>query len=79
MCIRPGGKDKDAVILESNFNMVKELAHETLEPVGISNQASLHPLLRGLVSCEHSITDPETCGIFNYKLDFRKYATYRIF
>jgi torulene dioxygenase len=53
---------------------------ETLEPIGVASQATLHPLLKGPSSATHSSRDPLTGDIFNYNLDFVKgQGVYRVF
>lgn len=76
---RGAEKNWAALILESDFSMTKELDYETLEPIGIAHQSSLHHLLKGPLSCAHSTTDRDTGDVFNYNLDFGRYATYRVF
>jgi torulene dioxygenase len=76
---RGAEKNGTALILESDFSMTKELDYETLEPIGIANQSSLRHLLKGPLSCAHSATDRDNGDVFNYNLDFGRYATYRVF
>jgi hypothetical protein len=71
-------KNGTALILETDFSMTKELDYETLEPIGIANQLSLHHLLKGPLSCVYAMTDRDTGDVFNYNLDFGRYATYRV-
>lgn len=72
-------KNGTGLVLESEFSMIKELDHETPQPIGIANQSSLNPLLKGLLSCAHSMTDRDAGDVFNYNLDFGTYATYGVF
>ncbi|KIW02557.1 uncharacterized protein PV09_06012 [Verruconis gallopava] len=60
----------------SNF---KQLDPETLEPIGIASQASLHPSLKGPLSAAHAKSDPETGDVYNFNLDLGRQPTYRIF
>lgn len=57
----------------------KQLDPETLEPIGLASQASLHPNLKGPLSAAHAKSDPETGDIYNYNLDLGRLSTYRIF
>ncbi|KAI9831999.1 MAG: hypothetical protein M1838_005685 [Thelocarpon superellum] len=57
----------------------KQLDPETLEPVGIARQTSLHPDLKGVMSAAHAKSDPDTGDVFNYNLEFGRKPTYRIF
>jgi torulene dioxygenase len=58
------------------FQMLDE---QTLEPIGIAGQTTLHPLLKGAGSAAHAKADPVTGDIFNYNLDFGRRPTYRVF
>jgi torulene dioxygenase len=58
------------------FQMIDE---QTLEPIGIAGQTTLHPLLKGAGSAAHAKSDPVTGDVFNYNLDFGRRPTYRIF
>ncbi|KAG5941432.1 hypothetical protein E4U60_007898 [Claviceps pazoutovae] len=51
----------------------------TLEPLGKAAQRSLHPDLKGPMSCAHAQRDPETGDLFNFNLEPGRTATYRIF
>jgi torulene dioxygenase len=57
----------------------KQLDPETLEPIGLASQASLHPSLKGPLSGAHAKSDPITGDIYNYNLDLGRVSTYRIF
>ncbi|KAL7784881.1 carotenoid oxygenase [Trichoderma ceciliae] len=84
----PGGDDakegdpskgKALYVLSDSATLTK-LDPKTLEPIGDANQTSLHPSLKGPVSCAHSQRDPETGDLFNYNLEFSgPKPTYRIF
>ncbi|TVY81619.1 Beta,beta-carotene 15,15'-dioxygenase [Lachnellula suecica] len=63
----------------SDNSKFKELDPLTLEPIGIASQKTLHPLLKGPMSCAHAQTDPKTGDMFNYNLDLGRVATYRVF
>ena len=58
---------------------LKALDMETLEPVGLAQQAELHPLLKGPLSASHAKSDPVTGDVLNYNLDIGATATYRVF
>jgi torulene dioxygenase len=58
------------------FQMIDE---QTLEPIGVASQTTLHPLLRGAGSAAHAKSDPITGDVFNYNLDFGRNPTYRVF
>ncbi|KAF8419309.1 carotenoid oxygenase [Tirmania nivea] len=57
----------------------QELHPETLEPIGLADQAFLHPALKGPLSAAHARTDPETGDVFNYNLELGSQTTYRVF
>ena len=58
------------------FQMLDE---QTLEPIGVAAQTTLHPLLKGAGSAAHAKSDPVTGDVFNYNLDFGRHPTYRVF
>ncbi|GAB0132924.1 hypothetical protein EsDP_00001345 [Epichloe bromicola] len=57
----------------------QRLDPRTLEPLGKATQKSLHPDLKGPMSCAHAQRDPETGDFFNFNLEPGTRATYRIF
>jgi len=58
---------------------LKEIDPETLEPIRLANQSVLYPLLKRPMSSTHTMSDPESGDIFNYNLEFGRYATYHVF
>ena len=70
---------KRVLIARTDNSTLKALDAETLEPVGIADQADLHPLLKGPLSASHAKSDPITGDVFNYNLDLGRLATYRVF
>jgi torulene dioxygenase len=64
---------------KTDASAFKRLDPETLEPVGLASQATLHPSLKGPLSAAHAKSDPETGDIYNYNLDFGRASVYRIF
>ncbi|KAI1751365.1 carotenoid cleavage dioxygenase 1 [Xylaria castorea] len=65
--------------LTTDSNLIQEISPETLEPIGLARQHSLHPLLKGPLSSAHAQRDPVTGDLFNFNLDMGRYATYRVF
>ncbi|KAI1204417.1 carotenoid oxygenase [Annulohypoxylon truncatum] len=65
--------------LTSDIGIMKEFDTQTLEPIGMAKQQTLHPLLKGPLSCAHAQRDPETGDFFNYNLELGYPPTYRIF
>jgi torulene dioxygenase len=57
----------------------KEIDPQTLEPIGLASQKSLHPQLKGPMSCAHAQSDPETGDVFNYNMTLGPEAVYRVF
>ncbi|KAK3317071.1 carotenoid oxygenase [Apodospora peruviana] len=72
------GLPKDMWITTDN-SMLKQVDPRTLEPIGFATQSVLHPDLNGPVSCAHAQRDPITGDLFNFNLQFGRFATYRIF
>ncbi|KAI1419295.1 carotenoid oxygenase [Xylaria sp. FL1777] len=73
---REGGR---ALYLATDASRLQEISPETLEPIGLTRQQTLHPLLKGPLSSAHAQRDPETGDLFNFNLDMGLYATYRVF
>lgn len=67
------------LVARTDEGHIKALDPETLEPIGIAHQQSLHHLLKGPLSASHSQTDPSTGDVFNYNLDLGYETTYRVF
>lgn len=61
-----------------NFSY-KQIHPDTLEPISLANQISLHPDLSGRLSASHARTDPQTGDMYNYNLTFAPVPTYRVF
>ncbi|EXJ91114.1 hypothetical protein A1O1_04221 [Capronia coronata CBS 617.96] len=64
---------------KTDATMMQMIDPETLEPVGVARQTTLHPELQGLGSGAHAKSDPSTGDVFNYNLDFGRSGTYRVF
>jgi torulene dioxygenase len=63
---------------KTDANMQQFLDPETLEPIGLARQETLHPDLKGVGSGAHAKSDPETGDVYNYNLDFGRTGTFRI-
>lgn len=66
------------VVLKTDASLMSEVDPETLEPVGIARQVSLHPDLKGPLSGAHARSDA-TGDVFNFNLDLGRQSTYRVF
>ncbi|KAJ5513388.1 hypothetical protein N7463_002940, partial [Penicillium fimorum] len=64
---------------KTDYNAFKKLDPETLEPIGLASQDTLHPELSGQLSASHARSDPITGDMFNYNLTLGPTCTYRIF
>ncbi|KAG0633118.1 carotenoid oxygenase [Tuber brumale] len=64
---------------KTDATTLQALDPETLEPIGIANQVSLHPELKGPCSAAHARSDPLTGNMFNYNLTLGKHPRYKIF
>lgn len=62
-------------------SVMQLLDSETLEPIGLAQQTTLHPDLKGAWSASHAKSDPHTGDVYNYNLDIGlgSTGTYRIF
>lgn len=76
----PSNAEGKNLYTKTDAAMLQSLDPETLEPIGLANQAVLHPKLTGPLSSAHSRSDPLTGDVFNYNLTLgRKNGVYRIF
>ena len=64
---------------KTDANGLQRIDPETLEPIGLAEQTSLHPDLKGPLTAAHARTDPETGDFFSYNLEFGRLGTYRVF
>ncbi|OQE47303.1 hypothetical protein PENCOP_c001G07314 [Penicillium coprophilum] len=64
---------------KTDYNAFKKLDPETLEPIGLASQATLHPELSGQISASHARSDPITGDMFNFNLTLGPKCTYRVF
>lgn len=64
---------------KTDYNAYQKLDPETLEPIGLATQTSLHPDLSGPLSASHARSDPVTGDVFNYNLTLGPTCTYRVF
>jgi torulene dioxygenase len=71
--------DSRRLVSRTDYGMTKEIDFDTLEPIGITEQKSLHPALTGPLSCAHVQVDPITGDYFNYNLSFGYLPSYKIF
>ncbi|KAL9012184.1 MAG: hypothetical protein Q9173_003035 [Seirophora scorigena] len=76
---QPGSASTDSIWLKSDKSWLQEIDSSTLEPVGVTDQRSIHPRLTGTLSAAHMRTDPVTGDYFNYNLEFGRQAVYRVF
>lgn len=70
---------KRSLYTGTDASVLQGLDPDTLEPVGIASQSSLHPELKGQMSSAHAHVDPETGDVFNYNLEISWAVTYRVF
>ncbi|KAI0014957.1 carotenoid oxygenase [Xylariomycetidae sp. FL0641] len=76
---RSGGGGAQNLWVTTDAGVMKEVSPATLEPIGVARQATLHPDLKGPLSCAHAQRDPETGDLYNFNLDLGYYTTYRVF
>ncbi|KAI1121172.1 carotenoid oxygenase [Nemania abortiva] len=74
-----GHRGNKAVYLATDASLIQAISPETLEPIGLARQHSLHPLLKGPLSSAHAQRDPETGDLYNFNLEMGPCATYRVF
>jgi torulene dioxygenase len=68
-----------SITLKTDARMFKSIDPETLEPIGVASQASLHPDLTGPLSGAHAKSDPKTGDVYNYNLDLGLKGIYKVF
>lgn len=77
---RGSGKSKIISLCnKSDISYFQMLDPQTLEPIGLAEQKSLHPSLKGPSSATHAKSDPVTGDVFNYNLEYGRKGTYRVF
>ncbi|KAF3929541.1 hypothetical protein ABW19_dt0204624 [Dactylella cylindrospora] len=64
---------------KTDASNLQSLDPETLEPIGVARQSTLHPELNGQMSAAHARTCPETGEFFNFNLKFDGPPVYKIF
>ncbi|KAL8739754.1 MAG: hypothetical protein Q9190_007473 [Brigantiaea leucoxantha] len=77
----PSNRESQAetIWIKTDSAALQELDPATLEPIGVTNQTTLHPDLRGSLSASHMRTDPATGDYYNYNLELGSQAVYRVF
>lgn len=76
----PADAEGKSLYTKTDATSMQSLDPETLEPIGLANQAVLHPKLTGPLSSAHSRSDPLTGDVFNYNLTLgSKNGLYHIF
>lgn len=55
----------------------KHFDADTLEPLSVTSQQTIHPSLTGQMSASHASVDPTTGEVFNYNLTFGRTASYK--
>lgn len=70
---------KQNLVVLTDSATIQTMDPKTLQPIGFANQATLHPSLKGPLSCAHAQRDPETGDLFNFNLEFGRVPTYRVF
>lgn len=69
----------DNLYISTDTAGLQKIDPQTLEPLGYTDQSSLHPDLKGPLSCAHAQRDPENGDLYNYNLEFGRFGTYRLF
>lgn len=64
---------------KTDYNGFQKLDPETLEPIGLASQQSLHPDLAGRMAASHARSDPVTGDMYNFNLNIGAESTYRVF
>ncbi|KAL4804287.1 carotenoid oxygenase [Aspergillus unguis] len=79
--VNSGGKASQVTSLyaKTDNSSYKQIDPETLEPISLADQTTLHPDLDGRLSASHARSDPETGDMYNYNLSFSPAPTYRVF
>ncbi|KAJ5773207.1 hypothetical protein N7457_008103 [Penicillium paradoxum] len=74
-----GSQGIKTLYAKTDFNAFKKLDPETLEPIGLASQTSLHPDLSGPLAASHARSDPITGDVFNFNLSLGPQCIYRVF
>lgn len=70
---------KKPIWLASDTTGLRAVDPATLAPLGTASQSSLHPSLKGAMSCAHAQRCPKTGDYFNYNIEAGPKTIYRIF
>lgn len=73
------GPQVNNIVMFTDASGIKTIDPETLEPLGVTDQTSLHPNLKGPISCAHAHFDPVNGDVYNFNLSLGMSATYRLF
>lgn len=72
--------DVETLCNKTDASQIQMLDPQTLEPLGIARQETLHPLLKGPTSGAHAKVCPFTGDVYNYNLEFGgRLGAYRVF
>lgn len=75
----PEASSRRLMTVVTDNTLAKTFDRDTLEPLGVTDQQTIHKSLSGPVSGAHAAHDPVTGDIFNYNLSFGSSATYKVF
>lgn len=76
---RSKAENTSVLTVTTDNHQTKTFDATTLEPLGVTAQAHLHPSLTGPISAAHASTDPRTGEFFSFNLAFGAKHTYRVF
>ncbi|KAK6353164.1 hypothetical protein TWF696_005152 [Orbilia brochopaga] len=74
-----GHRGATTLTVKTDVNVFQSIDPETLEPLGIAKQTSLHPDLNGQGSASHARTCPTTGELFNFNLRMQGPPEYQLF
>jgi len=69
----------EALHTKTDASLYQKIDPQTLEPIGIAKQESLHPDLKGPLSAAHAKSDPLTGDIYNFNMEIGRATVYRVF
>lgn len=73
------GQQHSTVWITSDIPGMRQIDTTTLEPIGYARQDTLHPQLKGPLTCAHAQRCPRTGDMFNFNTELGRVPTYRVF
>ena len=77
--VKPKANDIDTFWAKTDTASMQQLDPTSLQPLTLTFQERMHPLLKGPFAAAHSRSDPVTGDWYNFNLELGRNSTYRVF